>query len=233
MRQHGHMRFVLIRHGQSSNNLLWEQTGASMGRHHDSPLTDLGHLQAQRLAETVAAGALPWSITQLHSSLMTRAIQTAAPLAEALDLPLHGHLEAHELGGVFTEDEAGVRTVHPGGTSTELMELTARLVLPGIGADGWFTGPVEDDPVASAERALRVVADLRERHDEDDVVALVMHGAFFQHLFRALLGIETMSGWVVKHNTAISLFADEPGLDSVTAHALDWMPHLTSDLVTL
>ncbi|WP_420114042.1 histidine phosphatase family protein [Pseudactinotalea sp.] len=228
------MRFVVIRHGQSVNNLLYEQTGDSVGRHHDPELTDLGHTQAARLAETVSAGALPWQITQIHTSLMTRAVQTAAPLADALDLPLLGHLDAYELGGPFTEADE-VRTPHPGASDTALLAASARLVLPETaGADGWYTLPYEHDAEVRAARARALVSGLREQHDDGDVVALFTHGAFFQHLLRAFLGIEQMTGWVVKHNTAISLFADEPKTDgaTVTAHALDWMPHLSDDLVS-
>lgn len=230
------MRFVLIRHGQSANNLLWEQTGDSVGRHHDPELTELGHRQAARLAETAAEGALPWAITQLHTSLMTRAVQTAAPLADALDLPLQGHVDAHETGGVFIEDDGGVRTAHRGATSAALLAASNRLVLPeGLDPEGWFTGPVDADDAWNDERARQVVVGLRERHEDDDVVALVTHGAFFQHLFRALLGISSMTGWVVKHNTALSLFADSELTDgaTVSAHQIDWMPHLPPELVSI
>ena len=81
------MRLVLIRHGQSGNNVIWEQTGSSVGRHPDTPLTDRGHDQARRLAAAIADGALPWRIDAIYTSLMTRAVQTAAPIANALDLP--------------------------------------------------------------------------------------------------------------------------------------------------
>ncbi len=229
------MRFVIIRHGQSTNNLLWEETGESVGRHHDSPLTDLGRTQAERLAAFVADGGLPWSITQIHASLMSRAIQTAAPLADALDLPLHGHVDAHELGGTFIEADDGVRTLHPGAPATELRGLTTRLVLPPSATDdGWFAGPVDDGDTVAAERARRLVAGLREQHSDDDVVAVVTHGAFFQHLFRALLGIGEMTGWVRKNNTAISLFADypDPAVPHVSAHAINWLPHLTPAQIT-
>lgn len=229
------MRFVVIRHAQSANNLLYAETGDTVGRHHDPELTDLGHVQSARLAQAVAEGVLPWEITHLHTSLMTRAVQTAAPLADALDLPLLGHLDAYETAGVFIEDEEGVRTSHPGATAEALLGLTPRLVMPdGANPDGWYTQPYAFDHEANAQRALGLVTGLRDRHDGDDVVALLTHGAFFQHLFCALLGISTMSGWVVKHNTAISLFSDEPESQtpSVTAHALDWMPHLSADLVS-
>lgn len=229
------MRFVVIRHAQSSNNLLYAQTGGSVGRHHDAPLTDLGHAQAARLARAVADGVLPWRITQVHTSLMTRAVQTAAPVADALDLPLLGHLDAHETAGPFVESEDGERTPHPGAAAAELLAASARLVLPpAAGPDGWYTKPYEHEHAIRTERARALIAGLREQHEDDDVVAIVTHGAFFQYLFRAFLGIEEMTGWVTKHNTAISLFADEPMHDftTVTAHAIDWMPHLTDDLVS-
>lgn len=229
------MRFVVIRHAQSANNLLWQQTGDSVGRHHDPELTELGHRQAALLAQAVADGVLPWDITHIHTSLMTRAVQTSAPLADVLDLPLLGNLDAYETAGPFIEDEEGVRNPHPGASDEALLRVSARLVLPdGAGPEGWYTLPYEAEHESRAERARTLVADLRQRHDGDDVVALLTHGAFFQHLFRAFLGIEQMTGWVTKHNTAISLFADEPLTEeeTVTAQAVDWMPHLSPDLIS-
>lgn len=228
------MRFVLIRHGQSINNQLYAESGDSIGRHHDPALTPLGHRQARLLGDALAAGVLPWRITQLHCSLMTRAVQTAAPLADALDLPLIGHPDAYETGGPFVEEVAGVRIPHPGATAADLRVMSGRLMLPAsAGAEGWFAGPYEDGAELIMDRARRVVADLRARHGGDDVVALVMHGAFFQFLFRALLGIDTMSGWILKHNTAMTLISDESIAGGALAHRIDWVPHLSEDLLTL
>jgi len=229
------VRFVVIRHGQSANNLIYQQTGGTVGRHHDPELTDLGRLQAARLAAAVADGVLPWSITHVHTSLMTRAVQTAAPLVDALELPLLGNLDAYETGGPFIEDDQGVRTPHPGARADALLAASRRLKLPhGIGHDGWYTRPYEGEDESRTARAEALIASLRTQHDDEAVVALFTHGAFFQYLFRALLGIERMTGWVIKHNTAISLFADELRTDgtTVTAQAIDWMPHLSDDLVS-
>ena len=49
------MRFVLIRHGQSSNNALWAETGNEIGREVDTRLTDLGEAQAAALAAYAAS----------------------------------------------------------------------------------------------------------------------------------------------------------------------------------
>ena len=44
------MRFVLIRHGQSTNNALWAETGDDTDREVDARLTALGEAQAAALA---------------------------------------------------------------------------------------------------------------------------------------------------------------------------------------
>ena len=227
------MRLVVIRHGQSTNNLLWEQTGSESGRHPDTPLTETGQLQARLLGETLAAGALPWTIDVLYCSLMKRAVQTAAPVAAALNLPLHGHLDLYEVGGPFDIDEAtGTKIPYRGASRSELLEVSERLVLPGtVTEDGWYSHPVED-PEEATQRARALIASLRERHDGDTTVAFVSHGYFSQFLFREMLGIGDMPGWVEIHNTSMTLYEDQPLFENTRAVRTDWMPHLPEDLVT-
>lgn len=224
------VRFVLIRHGQSGNNLIFATTGGEAGRHPDTPLTELGHDQARRLAESVAAGVLPWSVTHVYCSLMRRAVQTAAPLADALDLDLHGHAELFECGAPYDLDEDGNRVAHPGSGRDELAALTPRLRLPdAAGQGGWWSGPYEAEERAWSERAHRVIAGLRATHAHDDVVALVTHAYFTQFLLRALLGIGSMGGWFNIKNTAISLVRDEIApawVGTTTAERINWIPHL-------
>lgn len=228
------MRLVLIRHAQSGNNLLYAQTGATSGRSPDPGITDLGHEQTRLLAAAVADGVLPWDIDHLYCSLMTRAIQTAVPVAEALDLPVHGHAELFEVRGPYDVDpESGEDVPHPGAGRDALGAHSDRFVLPyEAGADGWWSGPVEGDPDVPA-RARRVVAGLRATHGPDATVALVTHGYFTQFLLRELLGIEAMTGWFDIHNTSITLLEDDldhPGRVHVVR--LDWQPHLAPEQVT-
>ncbi len=113
------MRFVVIRHGQSTNNLLWETTGSELGRHPDTPLTETGHRQAELLAERLSA-VLPWRVDAIYCSLMTRAVQTAAPIAAALGLPLIGRTDMFEVGGLFDLDLAnGDRFPYPGASADD------------------------------------------------------------------------------------------------------------------
>ena len=48
------MRFYFIRHGQSENNALWDQTGSNSGRNYDPELTAIGREQAERLARFIS-----------------------------------------------------------------------------------------------------------------------------------------------------------------------------------
>ncbi|MBK8469150.1 MAG: histidine phosphatase family protein [Actinomycetales bacterium] len=229
------MDILLIRHGQSHNNAVFAAQGHALGRLPDPPLTALGHAQARALAAAMVAGDWPVVPTALHCSLMSRAVQTAAPIAEALGLEVHGHAELFEVGGPldWSGDDADPRRAHPGSAAADLSALTPRLVLPSQAQqDGWWAGPVEAGP-QSVARAARVVAWLRERYARsDEVVALVSHEGFSHVLFRELLGIPAVGGWIDLNNTGGTYFraVDTPGRTSVA-----WTnrtTHLTSDQIS-
>jgi glucosyl-3-phosphoglycerate phosphatase len=74
---------ILLRHGQSEFNLHLAQTGRDPGIP-DAPLTPLGHAQAERAAEALAGER----ISRILCSPYTRALQTAAPIARRLGLPV-------------------------------------------------------------------------------------------------------------------------------------------------
>lgn len=221
------MEIVLIRHGQSGNNMIWEQTGGTAGRHPDSPLTALGEEQAAALAQWLASDPRAPRVSELHTSLMHRAVQTAAPLAELLDLPLLGHPELFEVGGPYLEDEeTGDRVWHPGTPPSVLHDLSPRLRHPASeGADSWWGGPYEELASAPA-RAGRVVEGFVGADPGADprCVALVTHGYFTQFLIRQLLGIGEMAGWIRIDNTAVSRFLIGP--EGVEATTLNGVAHL-------
>ncbi len=75
---------ILLRHGQSEFNLLFTQTRRDPGIQ-DPKLTPLGHAQAEAAAETLAGAQ---EIRRIIASPYTRALQTAAPLARRLGLPV-------------------------------------------------------------------------------------------------------------------------------------------------
>ena len=87
---------VIIRHAESEGN----RDGA-FGGHGPTPLSIRGHAQARRTAELIAAE--PAAHTAIWSSDLPRALQTAQPLAELLQLPIEATSALRERDvGVFT-----------------------------------------------------------------------------------------------------------------------------------
>jgi broad specificity phosphatase PhoE len=77
---------ILLRHGQSEFNLHFTTTRRDPGIR-DPKLTPLGHQQAEAAAEALAGAG----IRRIIASPYTRALQTAAPLARRLGLPVLVH----------------------------------------------------------------------------------------------------------------------------------------------
>ncbi len=75
---------ILLRHGQSEFNLRFTATKEDPGIP-DPRLTELGHRQAEEAAEALADEGLQ----RIIASPYTRALQTAAPLAKRLGIPVH------------------------------------------------------------------------------------------------------------------------------------------------
>ena len=74
---------ILLRHGQSEFNLAYTATKRDPGIH-DPRLTPAGHAQAEAASAALAGEGL----RRIVCSPYTRALQTAAPIARALGLPV-------------------------------------------------------------------------------------------------------------------------------------------------
>ena len=74
-------KLVIIRHGESIYNLEHRYTGQC-----DVPLTERGMLQAKITAEHVLQN---YKIDAIYSSDLSRAVNTARPIADALGLPIN------------------------------------------------------------------------------------------------------------------------------------------------
>lgn len=72
-------RLYLIRHGQSAGN-----AEGRFGGHGPTPLSDLGREQAEKTAKVLAKEG----VDAIYSSDLLRAVQTAEPLAELLNLTI-------------------------------------------------------------------------------------------------------------------------------------------------
>jgi len=73
-------RLYLIRHGQSAGN-----AEGRFGGHGPTPLSRLGKEQAEKTAKVLAKEG----INTIYSSDLLRAVQTAEPLSQLLDIPIN------------------------------------------------------------------------------------------------------------------------------------------------
>jgi 2,3-bisphosphoglycerate-dependent phosphoglycerate mutase len=210
------MRCYFIRHGQSTNNLLYENTGSTNGRSVDPILTKMGSKQAKSAGKFFAKENDNKDIpnhsgekknTHIYTSLMVRAIGTGNEISRALNLPLFGWKDLHEQGGIFHQmTESGERIGLPGKRKDELTRLFPNLrLLEEPDPDGWWNRPHETTEEAR-QRGKNVLSQLLEKHGgTDDRVILVSHGAFYACFMSAVLNLQNPDNyWFVLNNTGIT-----------------------------
>lgn len=176
-----------IRHGQTDDNAAGVFQGQG-GR----GLSELGRLQADRVAERIARVAS--GAGALYSSDLQRALETAEPVARALDLPVAQVRALREVDvGAWTGlDEAAVRTSFPEEHAAWASGLDVR------------RGGGESYREVGARVAEALVA-IGEERSEGRVV-VVSHGAALRCGILALLGVEAAlwPRWGALRNTSIT-----------------------------
>ena len=235
------MRLYFIRHAQSSNNALFDRTGAEQGRSDDPELSDLGVRQAKLLAQHIletSTGLEPggFGLTHLYASPMVRAAHTASEISSLTGLELHLWADWHETGGIWLQNETGERIGRAGKNRAYLEQRFPGVRLPeGIGETGWWSRPAEPEIQLQA-RAKRVWQELLERHGgTSDRVAVVSHGHFYVHVMAEIFGLEVGYGkaWWMKHNTAITRIDHlENEFDSTVLVYQNQVSHLPAGLVS-
>lgn len=245
------MRLVLVRHGQSTNNVLAEAVPYAeyvKSRVAEPELTAVGVQQVERLGTFL--GDLPQSdhtlserratvterpVTSLYTSPMLRALQTTAPLARALGLAPQVWTEIFEHGGMFTGDPRAGTVVNFSGLGRRAMavQFPAYKLPSEVGDDGWWWNGYEDLEQCAA-RARRVSEILYRWAEErsDEVILLVSHGTFLDQLLKALTGAGEHANFHFSHlNTAISRVDFYPDR-FIALRYLNRVPHLPRELYT-
>ncbi|GJD47432.1 Putative phosphoserine phosphatase 2 [Methylobacterium crusticola] len=156
---------ILLRHGQSEFNLHFGATGQDPGIP-DAPLTALGHRQAEAAAEALAGE----DIRRILCSPYTRALQTAAPVARRLGLPVVVTPAVRERRGASCDI---------GSSRTDLAQAWPHLDFGAVEEVWW---PPEDEPHdAFAARAALFHADATARPDWAHTL-VVCHWGFIMAL---------------------------------------------------
>jgi broad specificity phosphatase PhoE len=152
---------ILLRHGQSEFNLHFGATRRDPGII-DPKLTPLGHAQAEEAAQHLSGQG----IERIIASPYTRALQTARPVALALNLPICIDPIVRERYAFACD----VGTPRPA-LEREWPEHDFRLI-----EETWW--PQEEEPEASIiARAARFRNELAERHDWEKTL-VVSHWGF-------------------------------------------------------
>ena len=222
------MRLLLIRHGESSNNVLWEGDRAAFvaTRSSDPPLTELGHEQARLLAGWLRAGGE--QIDRLAVSPMQRALETAAPIAEALGIVPEVHADVHEHGGMYVGDPVTGEgfAARTGLARSRIAELLPGATMPDeLAEDGWWKGAHENYE-ARALRVARVAARLRDEvasSPHASTLAIVTHAGFAGALLGSICG--GSDAWFQHDNTGMTLLVLAPGQRVEVAY-VNRTPHL-------
>ena len=160
-------RLLLARHAET----VWHAENRYAGGRSEPGLTDRGVRQAEQLAKTAAA----IGVDTVVSSPQQRAVVTATPTAEALDVPLHlrpdlrevdfGDLEGHTVGEM---DPEAVRLFR---------EDPEAHAFPGA------------EPLAAAgARCAAALRAVTETH-AGDTILVVAHSTLFRVTFCVLLGL--------------------------------------------
>jgi broad specificity phosphatase PhoE len=244
------MYLYLIRHGQSTNNLLYTTQDDGVGRSFDPELTPLGQRQAERLAEYLCAlnnqksdflqksDFFPTTPpTHLYTSPMLRAVDTGMAAARALGLPLTAWKDLHEGGGLYLQDaETGECIGQPGPDRATMAQRFPDLVWPAEMGDGpWWNRPADEESEERMPRARRVLGELLLRHPAEsrDAVVFFTHAAFHNYFIAALLGLQESRArvWFSLYNTAITCCEFRPERE-VRILFQNRIPHLPADMIT-
>lgn len=239
------MILYLIRHGQSSNNMLGDELRAESGpsameeymtqRVAEPPLTETGEKQAALLGPFL--GELP--IKRLYCSPMLRTMQTVKPVADALKQAPSVWIDLHEHGGIFERKGHNAEAVgHPGLGRAQMAQQFPGFQLDGIGEDGWWFGG-EEDRAGCHARAARVLEELHRMAQElakDEPVAAVSHGTFMDSLLKTIVGrLPGNEFYFNHHNTGITRidFLPWEGRSSVAfIRYVNRIDHLADDELT-
>lgn len=175
------MELLLIRHALPERREV-------LGGVADPELTDLGHAQSRYLAAYLASE----SFAALYSSPMLRAVQTAAPLAAALDI------DATTVADVAEWDRNSPEYV-----PVEEMKATNHPRWQALVRGDWEG---EESPEQFRDRVVAAIEALIDRHPGERI-AVVCHGGVINGYLSHVLGLGISPGFFYPNYTSIHRIA--------------------------
>ncbi len=200
-------RFIILRHGLSEYNKARRFQG-----HLDIPLHDIGLEQAEASAKYVLEH---YKVDRVYSSDLSRAAQTARPIADALGLPL-------ELDARLREIDMGLWQGLGFEEAIARFPETERIRKECLGKLRYDGGESYGDVMARA----RACADEIAAQNEGKTVVLASHGGTIRALFSSWLGYGPMEMTRVPivPNASVSVVCVDS--DRITFELRDYVDHL-------
>lgn len=194
------MLLYLVRHGQSLSNAEGRIQGQL-----DVRLSPFG--ERQSLALAAAFRSLP--IDAVYASPLARAMQTAAPIADALGLPVQTDDRLKEINaGVFQGVLWSEIEAHSPDLAAKWREQDPDFVIPG-GESRRMLG-------IRGRAALEAI-----RASEHRQVVVVSHGGVLAGALKALLGVPAENNPFSFYNASISKLAWDRRIKLLTLNQLD------------
>jgi len=214
------LELYFIRHGQSTNNVLYEgdHEDYMMERDTDPDLTQKGREQARLVAAHLASSYMNngydpqnrngFGLTHLYCSLMIRAVKTGIVISKTTRIPLMAWPEVHETGGIFEmkrNDGQMIALGKPGPGRSYFENNFPELVLPEeMSENGWW-GRDKETRENYDNRAQAIVKRIKTDHlGRDHRVGIVTHGGIFTHILKALFDVRADQYWFLMNNCGIT-----------------------------
>ena len=244
------MQLYLIRHGQSTNNVLEDAARRDdpgidkRERVVDAPLTELGKEQARLLgchvheeidktdARDRVSGNIGYGFDRVYCSPMLRTLQTAQPIADATGLKPEVWTDIFEEGGIWLQRADEEPRNYPGMSSAEINNsFPSFQVSQSVTDQGWWNRPRETRNEC-VQRVARVASHIRASMvDTDQRIALVSHGTFLSFLIQQILFGRVNGALHVRiHNTGITRF--DISSERVALCYENRLEHLPPNLIT-
>jgi broad specificity phosphatase PhoE len=164
---------LLIRHGESEGNAAQRLQGQG-----EYPLSELGREQARRLADRLSK--VYDDIAVIYTSSLSRAVETAQILAEAVGAPVvpDDRLQEYDVGqltGLTMED---IRERFPQIYAAWMEDV-----------EEWISMPGGERNESFRQRVREVFAEIAARHDGDEDVVVVSHGGTLGAYLAQIMGL--------------------------------------------
>lgn len=195
------MILYCVRHGESTYNV----EGRLQGQSDEPRLSPLGRKHAEALTDTL--GRL--DIDAIYSSPLTRAMETAQPLADALKLPIQCDDRLKEINiGVFQGTLAAELADHFPQEAARWRSQDPDFRIPG--------GESRRDLMLRAQAAFAGIFSSAHK-----TVAVVAHGGVLAAAFKALIGVPAERNPFMLYNGSISMLEWTNQLKLMTLNQID------------